>query len=110
MKNQSEIVEIRRYTISTGRWDEFLVRFQDVTIPIMNRLGFRFGQAWSAIDGPEVFTYTLYWAKEQDMFDGWELFGSQEDWLASKAAEGDTPLLSSFERSMGKSESWFIIG
>ena len=90
------IHELKRYVAHEGKSDALVRRFQQVTMPIFERLGIRVVHCWTAPAEPGVFYYLVAFDSDAASERAWAAFGADAEWKAAKAAsETSGPLLAS---------------
>ena len=97
------IYELRIYHAVPGRLPALLVRFQNRTLPMWERLGIRQAGFWTTLIGEsnQRITYMLAWDSlaERDM--RWRAFLADPEWLATVAeTEKDGQLVHNISNEM----------
>ncbi len=98
----NSIYEQRIYHAMPGRMPDLLRRFEQVTLPIWERLGIRHVGFWTyAVGGSNHdLIYMLQWSSMADREEKWSIFMADPQWLEKRAeSEQGGPLLSSFSNS-----------
>ena len=96
------IHEQRIYHAMPGRLPDLLRRFETVTFPIWQRIGFREAGFWTVLVGGSNhdLLYLLAWQSMAEREEKWAAFSVDPEWLAKRAeSERNGPLISSFENA-----------
>lgn len=75
------LVEIRRYTITPGRRDEFVEWFEGEVLPAMEAAGMRILGVFVGVDDPQAFWYLRAFASEEERERQTAAFYQSEAWL-----------------------------
>jgi hypothetical protein len=98
--SHARIYELRTYHAIPGRLPDLLRRFEQVTLPIWERLGIRQAGFWTvAVGGSNHdLIYLLVWESMADREQKWNVFQADAEWLEKRAkTEENGPLSSSIE-------------
>lgn len=93
-------IELRTYTITPGHVDDLLQQFQDVTLPLFDRLGVRTPGPWLrnlSTTGHQL-VYALEFESEEARDAFWPEFRNAPEWRrAQSAREGLPPLVAGID-------------
>jgi hypothetical protein len=90
------IYEMRVYHAAPGRMPALLARFQNHTLRIWERFGFRQAGFWTTLVGQSNadLTYMLAWENAGECQEKWAAFMADPEWRQVRAeSEKDGPLL-----------------
>ena len=96
------IYEQRIYHAMPGRMPDLLRRFEQVTLPIWQRLGIRQAGFWTPVIGGSNhdLIYLLAWDSMAERERKWAVFAADPEWLEKRAqTEQNGPLISSFDNA-----------
>lgn len=91
------IYEMRVYHAMPGRMPALLARFENHTLRIWQRFGFRQAGFWTTLVGQSSsdLTYMLAWESAEECQRQWAAFMADPEWKRVRAeSEKDGPLLS----------------
>jgi hypothetical protein len=91
------IYEMRVYHAMPGRMPALLARFENHTLRIWERFGFRQAGFWTTLVGQSSsdLTYMLAWESAEECQRKWAAFMADSEWKQVRAeSEKDGPLLS----------------
>lgn len=91
------IYELRIYKCLPGRMPALLKRFEEQTLRIWERHGFRQAGFFTTVIGESNndLTYLLAWDSLAARESAWASFGADPEWIAARtASETDGPILS----------------
>lgn len=97
------LYELRVYNASAGRMADLLKRFDQVTIPIWQRHGFKPLGFWTTMIGENNnhLHYMLGWDSLADREKKWAAFQADAEWISKRAeSEKNGPLVASFSNSI----------
>jgi hypothetical protein len=90
------ISELRRYTAIAGKEEMLLLRFQEHTLKIFERLGFELQGFWLIPEQNRTILYVLRWQDEEHMKKGWAAFAGDPAWVNAKdKSEENGPIVRS---------------
>jgi hypothetical protein len=90
------IYELRIYRTLPGRMPNLLARFQDHTLRIWEKHGFRQAGFFTTLVGESNndLTYLLAWESMAERESKWAVFQADPEWLAARAeSEKDGPIV-----------------
>jgi hypothetical protein len=90
------IYELRIYRVLPGRMPNLLARFQDHTLRIWEKHGFRQAGFFTTLVGESNndLTYLLAWESMAEREGKWAVFQADPEWLAARAeSEKDGPIV-----------------
>ena len=93
------VYEQRIYHAMPGRLPDLLRRFEQVTLPIWDRLGIRQAGFWTfAVGGSnQDIVYLLHWDSMAEREQKWATFTTDPEWREKRGqSEQNGPLLSAF--------------
>lgn len=93
------IYEQRTYHAMPGRMPDLLKRFEQVTLPIWERLGVCQAGFWTVLVGGsnQDLIYLLAWKSMAEREEKWTTFTSDPEWLEKRSvSEQNGPLISLF--------------
>ena len=96
------IYEQRIYHAMPGRMPDLLRRFEQVTLPIWQRIGIRQAGFWIPVIGGSShdLIYLLAWDSMAEREQKWAIFASDPEWLEKRAkTEENGMLISSFDNA-----------
>ena len=81
------IYEMRIYRCIPGRLPALLKRFEEQTLKIWEKHGFKQAGFWTVLvgDGSQDLHYMLAWESLADREKKWTAFHSDPDWIAARA-------------------------
>jgi hypothetical protein len=97
------LYELRVYNVSPGRMPDLLKRFDQITIPIWKRHGFKVVGFWTTVIGENNnhLHYMLGWDTLADREQKWAAFQADQEWITKRAeTEKNGPLVASFSNSI----------
>ena len=97
--SSSTIYEQRIYHAMPGRMADLLRRFEEVTLPIWERLGIHQAGFWTMVVGGSNhdLIYLLRWESMAEREQKWTAFSADSEWLEKRRlSEQHGPLISSF--------------
>lgn len=82
------IYEMRVYSCVPGGMPALLKRFEDTTLRIWDRIGLRPAGFFTTLVGPanHDLTYFLAWESLEERERLWNIFASDPEWVAARAA------------------------
>jgi hypothetical protein len=90
------IYEIRVYRCVPGRLPALLNRFQNITLKLWDKHGFKQAGFWTTIVGEsnQDLTYMLAWESLADREKKWAAFQADPEWISKRAeTEKDGPIV-----------------
>ena len=96
------IYEQRIYHAMPGRMPDLLRRFEQVTLPIWQRMGIRQAGFWTYVVGGsnQDLVYMLAWESMAERDRLWTAFSNDPEWLQKRGqTEENGPLLRSLENA-----------
>lgn len=78
--------EYRRYEADVGKSGALDQRFNDVTLRIFERHGFKVVGFWHTYVGPRGLHYILRWNSLEEMEKAWDAFNADAEWQQAKEA------------------------
>ena len=100
--SKSTIYEQRIYHAMPGRMPDLLKRFEEVTLPIWERLGIRQAGFWTVLVGGSnhELIYLLHWDSMAEREQKWSAFLAEPEWLEKRSkSEQNGALISSFSNA-----------
>jgi len=100
--SKSTIYEQRIYYAMPGRMRDLLKRFEEVTLPIWERLGIRQAGFWTVLVGGSNhdLIYLLHWDSMAEREQKWTAFLADPEWLEKRSnSEQNGALISSFSNA-----------
>lgn len=97
------LYELRVYNVSPGRMPDLLKRFDQITIPIWKRHGFRPIAFFTTMIGENNnhLHYMLGWETLAEREQKWAAFQADKEWITKRAeTEKNGPLVASFSNSI----------
>ncbi len=86
---QADIYELRTYTAHEGRLDDLLARFENHTVDLFERHGFRNIAYWVPQDGElskNTLIYIIAHPDRESATVNWDAFRSDPEWIEARAA------------------------
>jgi len=96
------LYELRIYTAMPGRMPDMLARFQNHTLRIWERYGFRPVGFFTSLIGPDSneLTYLLAWTDLAERESRWNAFLKDAEWMTARtASESDGPIVARMANS-----------
>lgn len=93
MPEATVFIELRTYTIMPGRLEELRQQFDDVTLPLFERLGISTPKLWTrTLPMGHQLIYALEFDSKEARDAFWPKFRSAPEWLRAQSARQDLNL------------------
>lgn len=95
------VYEYRKYVTLPARQPVLIARFEQLTMGLFERHGFKSLGFWTPLTGnSKELHYILEWLNSEAREQGWTAFATDPEWIEAAAAEAREPLIDHVENQL----------